>query len=127
MSAPTIPTSWGEVIDKITILEIKSERLSEARALANVRKELALLAEIAVPVLAGNIADLKAQLRALNAKLWDIEDNIRAKEAAGAFDEEFIALARSVYKTNDARGDLKRRINMELGSALMEEKSYKKY
>ena len=127
MSIPQIPTSWGEVIDKITILEIKSEKLAEPRALANVRRELALLTEIAASVSGGNIAEFKRQLRLLNETLWDTEDDIRAKEAAGQFDQEFIKLARSVYKTNDARGELKRRINVELASELMEEKSYKKY
>ena len=125
-TTPQVPISWGELIDKITILQIKSERL-DGGARANVEKELALLAAIAAPVLAGDIAALTAELKAVNLALWDIEDRIRELERAGDFGAGFIALARSVYRTNDARGALKRRINQALDSALVEEKSYKPY
>ncbi len=124
MQAPLIPTSWGELIDKITILEIKAARLPTPQARANVEKELALLAVIAAPVLAGDIAELKSALRVVNQTLWDIEDAIRDKEKAGDFGPDFIALARSVYKQNDARAELKRGINNALGSEIREEKSY---
>jgi 3-methyladenine DNA glycosylase/8-oxoguanine DNA glycosylase len=121
--------SWGEVIDKITILEIKSEKLTAPEALANVRTELALLAEVARDPLAQNsrLAELKAQLQTVNQALWDIEDDIREKEARQEFDEGFIALARSVYRQNDDRAAIKRRINDLLGSGIVEEKSYRSY
>jgi hypothetical protein len=125
-ATPQVPISWGELIDKITILQIKSERL-DGGARANVEKELALLAAIAAPVLAGDIAALTAELKAVNLALWDIEDRIREHERGGDFGAGFIALARAVYRTNDARGALKRRINQALDSALVEEKSYKPY
>ena len=123
---PQVPISWGELIDKITILEIKAERL-EGAARANVQTELALLAAIAAPVLAGDVAALAAELKTVNLALWDIEDNIRDHERTGDFGAGFIVLARSVYRTNDARGVLKRRINQALASVLVEEKSYKPY
>ncbi len=123
---PQVPISWGELIDKITILEIKAERL-EGAARANVQTELALLAAIAAPVLAGDAAALAAELKTVNLALWDIEDNIRDHERTGDFGAGFIVLARSVYRTNDARGVLKRRINQALASVLVEEKSYKPY
>jgi hypothetical protein len=125
---PHVPISWGELIDKITILEIKARRLSEAAARTNVDRELALLRDIAAPALTdAQIADLADQLRRQNEALWDIEDRIRDKERAGQFDTDFIALARSVYQSNDRRGALKREINQALGSVLIEEKSYRPY
>ena len=124
MQAPLIPTSWGELIDKITILEIKAVRITAPAARANVEKELALLAAIAAPVLAGDMAELKSALRVVNETLWDTEDAIRGKEKANDFGADFIALARSVYKQNDSRAELKRGINNALGSDLKEEKSY---
>jgi 3-methyladenine DNA glycosylase/8-oxoguanine DNA glycosylase len=128
-ATPQVPVSWGEVIDKMTILEIKSEKLTSAEALANVRTELALLAEVARDPLAQNsrLAELKAQLQTVNQALWDIEDDIREKEARQEFDEGFIALARSVYRQNDDRAAIKRRINDLLGSGIVEEKSYRSY
>jgi len=128
-ATPQVPVSWGEVIDKITILEIKSEKLTAPDALANVRTELALLAGVAREALAENdrLSDLKSQLQSVNQALWDIEDEIREKEARQEFDEGFIALARSVYRQNDARAAIKRRINDLLGSEIVEEKSYKSY
>jgi hypothetical protein len=128
-STPRVPISWGELIDKITILEIKRERLSGTSALANVGRELDVLSAIAGPVLAGDEAarTLMAQLKALNEILWDIEDRIRGKEAAGLFDADFVALARSIYQRNDERAALKKDLNRQLASELVEEKSYKPY
>ena len=123
---PRVPISWGELLDKISILEIKVARLPTAQARANADKELAMLRDIAAPALA-QIAPLAAQLKSLNEALWDIEDKIRDHERAGDFGEDFIALARSVYRTNDRRGAVKRQINLVLGSALIEEKGYKPY
>jgi Family of unknown function (DUF6165) len=120
---PRIPVSWGELIDKITILEIKQEKLPlEARAF--VTRELALLTALEQPE---RIGALKAELKEINRTLWDIEDAIRDKERAGAFDADFIALARSVYRTNDQRAAVKRKIDLLLNSPLREEKSYTPY
>jgi hypothetical protein len=126
---PLVPTSWGELIDKITILEIKVERLSGVAGRANASRELALLRAIAGAVLAEDpaIQSLTAQLKSVNQALWEIEDHIRDKERARAFDADFIALARSVYQRNDERGRIKREINLALDSELIEEKSYKPY
>jgi hypothetical protein len=120
---PHIPVSWGELIDKITILEIKQEKLpAEARAF--VTRELALLTVLEQP---DRIGTLKAELKEINRTLWDIEDAIRDKERAGLFDADFIALARSVYRTNDRRAAVKRQIDLLLNSPLREEKSYTPY
>ena len=128
-NTPLIPVSWGELLDKITILQIKRERLTGAVALANVARELDALSAIAAPVLADDrmAADLTVKLKQLNETLWEIEDRIRDKEAAGAFDADFIALARAVYKRNDERAALKKRLNLQLASGLVEEKSYRSY
>ncbi len=127
--APVIPVSWGELIDKITILEIKNRKLKAEAALANVRKELASLMEIVARDVPrrGEVVDLKDRLTKVNEELWTIEDRIREKEAAKAFDAEFIALARSVYLRNDERSRIKREINVRLSSNLVEEKSYSPY
>lgn len=128
MKAPEVLLSWGELIDKITILEIKSARLQDAAALSNVNKELALLAAAAKPALqTAEMATLKQRLTEINTTLWEIEDKIRAKEAKQKFDAEFVELARSVYKTNDERAAIKRQINSALSSDLIEEKSYHRY
>ena len=125
---PYVPVSWGELLDKIAILEIKTERLTSPQARANAANELALLHEIAHPVMAsGKAAAPMARLKLLNQALWDIEDRIRDHERAGDFGPGFVELARSVYRRNDERGALKREINLALGSALIEEKSYKPY
>jgi hypothetical protein len=128
-AAPHVPISWGEMIDKITILQIKRECLIGEAALANVGRELDALSVIASPVLAADdtARALMAQLKALNKILWDIEDRIRRKEATGAYDAEFIELARSVYKRNDERATLKKQLNQQLASELVEEKSYTPY
>jgi len=123
--APHVPVSWGELIDKITILEIKAARL-DGQAQVNAAHELALLTEAAAPV-SGLVVDLKLQLKTVNETLWEVEDQIRDKERAKQFDDGFIALARSVYRHNDARGAVKRQINLALGSDLIEEKSYAPY
>jgi len=127
-NTPQVPLSWGELLDKITILEIKVERLGGNDARANAAKELALLREIAGPVMAAGLATgLVARLKQVNQALWDIEDRIRDHEREGDFGPGFVELARSVYRRNDERGAVKREINLALGSALIEEKSYKPY
>ncbi len=129
MSLIQVPVSFGELIDKITILEIKSKQMSDPAKLANVRNELQQLNATwaAHPASATDIADERARLLAVNEALWGIEDRIRLKEKAQAFDQEFIDLARSVYFRNDERAAVKREINLKLGSQLVEEKSYQDY
>ena len=129
MSQIAVPVSHGELIDKITILEIKAERIRDAQKLANVRNELDLLNSTwaADPLAATDIGAERAKLKAVNEALWDIEDHIRVKEKAKAFDTEFIELARAVYFRNDDRAAYKREINDKLGSTLVEEKSYENY
>ena len=124
-----LQTAPGEFLDKLTILEIKSERMSDAAKLANVRRELELLRETwaASPFSVRDVAALVAQLKQVNEALWEIEDAIRAKEAAKSFDAEFVELARSVYRTNDRRAEIKRELNVALGSEILEEKSYQAY
>jgi hypothetical protein len=124
-----IPISPGELLDKITILRIKSKRMSDPRKLHNVRLELEALAATWVGsayASAAIDADVDA-LMTVNERLWVIEDDIRDKERAQAFDAEFIRLARSVYALNDERAAIKRRINSKLGSTIVEEKSYRDY
>lgn len=129
MSLIQVPVSYGELIDKITILEIKSRQIADPAKLANVRTELDLLNATwsAHPASATDISGERARLLAVNEALWDIEDRIRLKEKAQAFDSEFIELARSVYFQNDERAAVKREINLKLGSQLVEEKSYQEY
>lgn len=129
MSLITTPISHGELIDKITILEIKVEQIADPAKLANVRKELDLLDAIwrNDAAAATDITAERARLKAVNQSLWDIEDRIRLKEKAQAFDAEFIELARAVYFQNDDRAAIKREINIKLGSQLIEEKSYQNY
>ena len=128
MKTPFVPVSWGELIDKITILEIKASRIRQEAANANIMRELSRLSDIAASVLgSGDVAALKAELLQVNTELWDIEDRIRQKEASQLFDEEFIALARSVYRKNDRRAQLKRTLNDTLASEFVEEKSYDAY
>jgi hypothetical protein len=124
---PRVPISWGELIDKITILEIKVERLRAPAARQNAAHELALLrAELAADMPPG-LAALRGELAALNRRLWETEDAIRGKEAAQAFDAAFIELARAVYRCNDERSRIKRAINELLGSEIIEEKQYVGY
>jgi len=124
-----VPVSPGEVLDKITILRIKSARMSDAAKLANVRHELRLLEQTwrsALPA-GADLASEERELEAVNARLWDVEDQLRELEAAQRFDARFIELARAVYISNDERAAIKKRINTRLGSALVEEKSYQPY
>ncbi|MGP8034170.1 MAG: DUF6165 family protein [Steroidobacteraceae bacterium] len=124
-----VPISPGELLDKITILRIKAARILDATKLANVKLELDLLE--ATWRDSGCAANARAQdehaLQRVNEQLWDIEDRIRDKEAKQTFDREFIELARAVYVSNDERAAIKKRINVQLGSRLVEEKSYKQY
>ena len=129
MSDISVPVSPGELLDKITILRIKSSRMSDAQKLANVRVELKVLEETwgASSYAKSDIAaDVNALLQ-VNERLWVIEDDIRDKERAKEFDGEFIRLARAVYFENDERAAIKRRINLKLGSTIVEEKSYAEY
>jgi len=120
-----VPVSWGELIDKITILEIKLSRISRPAARVNVEREHSLLSRIGeVAFQSEDVACLSAVLRRINEELWDIEDAIRKEDAEGRFGATFIRLARSVYKCNDERAEIKRRINTVLASELIEEKSY---
>ncbi len=129
MSEIRVPISPGELIDKITILQIKSERITDPLKVANVRNELALLeATWRESPFATTDVDVEwASLRRINEKLWDVEDLLRDKERNRTFDQEFIDLARAVYFTNDERAAVKREINTKLGSKIVEEKSYAKY
>jgi hypothetical protein len=125
----TVEVAPGELIDKITILEIKSERITDAAKRHHVGTELALLVaarDRAVPGSAG-LPRLATELKAVNEALWEIEDEIRRCERDADFGPRFVALARSVYRTNDRRACLKREINELLGSQLIEEKSYMSY
>ena len=129
MSEILVPVSFGELLDKIAILEIKSERMSDPAKLANVRNELEALEKTWHSHVASrtNIAALRARLKVVNERLWQIEDDIREQEATQAFGVRFIELARSVYFQNDERAQIKREINQTLGSAYVEEKSYADY
>jgi len=124
-----VPISSGELLDKITILRIKSARMTDETKLRNVRLELQLLEQTwrdsgaAIPEVAAD----ETELQRVNEALWDIEDKIRDKELAQEFDSEFIELARAVYVTNDERAAVKKRVNLALGSRIVEEKSYKPY
>ena len=123
-----VPVAAGELIDKITILRLKAERLNRPEAQANVRRELLALETVLTD--AGRrlgvdaVLALTGELQTINTKLWDVEDSLRLLEADQRFDQEFIALARSVYQLNDQRAALKRQINDACGSSLVEEKSY---
>ena len=124
-----VEVSVGELLDKLTILEIKSERISEAAKLANVNRELESLRRTwaASPLSGRDITDQMVRLKAVNEALWVIEDDIRRLEAEQRFDDEFIGLARAVYHRNDERAAVKMELNLMLGSDLVEEKSYADY
>jgi hypothetical protein len=129
MSEIKVPVSPGELLDKITILRIKSQRMSDPAKLSNVRMELRSLEDTWGDSAYSKIdidADVAA-LQSVNERLWVIEDDIRDKERSHAFDAEFIRLARAVYVENDERAAIKRRINTKLGSSIVEEKSYREY
>jgi hypothetical protein len=129
MNSPKVPVSWGELFDKITILQIKLENLTLKSALENVDREHKQLYTIFLKNVSEETGATKLleELKQINQKLWDIEDNIRDKERAKSFDDEFLQLARSVYFTNDERSRIKRNINDAFGSELVEEKSYSNY
>ena len=124
-----VPISPGELLDKITILRIKAARIRDAAKLGNVQVELEWLERVwrdsgaGIPAIAAD----EAELQRVNSALWDIEDRIRDKGRAGAFDAEFIELARAIYVANDERAAAKKRINTALGSRIVEEKSYAEY
>lgn len=127
-----VEVSAGELLDKISILQIKRERITDREKVANVERELALLEQAAFAALPQlnmepDLKQLCAELKAVNEELWEIEDDIRECEAQKTFDQHFIALARAVYQTNDHRSDVKKRINRLTGSKLKEEKSYSGY
>jgi len=124
-----VPVSPGELLDKITILRIKAARIVDAAKLSNVKLELALLEATwrDSGCAARGLTQDEHALQQVNERLWDIEDRIRDKEARQTFDREFIELARAVYVTNDERAAIKKRVNAQLGSRIVEEKSYKQY
>lgn len=125
VSTPRVPVSWGELLDKITILDIKRERLGDGPGRANVVREHALLIEAAREIMdTPSLAPMIERLRRVNETLWDVEDAIREQEAEARFGPRFVALARSVYQTNDTRAAIKREINRLLECELVEEKSY---
>ena len=124
-----VEVSLGEFLDKLTILQIKADRITDPVKLKNVNNELDALLKTwgQSPFSKSDIDKELEELRSLNEKLWDIEDDIREEEAKKNFADKFIELARSVYVTNDQRADIKKRINQKLGSGLIEEKSYSDY
>lgn len=122
-----IDISLGELVDKVSILAIKREKIRSEEKLANIRKEYGLLHRKMQEAGISEDSPEYRDLYAINIKLWEIEDKIRAKEAAKTFDADFIALARSVYRENDQRAAVKREINLKYGSAIIEEKSYAAY
>ena len=131
-----VPVSPGDLLDKITILRIKAARIDDPEKLRNVEIELGLLSTIwresvggagVDPGLARALEVDEHALESVNEKLWDIEDRIRETERAQCFDDEFIELARAVYLSNDERAAIKKRINLRLGSRIIEEKSYAPY
>jgi hypothetical protein len=129
MNEIRVPVSPGELLDKITILRIKSSRMRDASKLANVRTELEALEQLwnASPYAAIDVTSDVGALLAVNERLWTIEDDIRDQERAQTFDADFVRLARAVYIENDERAAIKRRLNVRLGSSLIEEKSYAEY
>ena len=127
--APMIPVSWGELVDKITILELKRNKIESEPARKKIEQELTLLLKLYEDgmVKTARMIDLKRDLESINSDLWNAEDSLREKEAKNIFDAEFIELARSVYKLNDRRFEIKQRLNAETASELIEEKIYPKY
>lgn len=124
-----VPVSVGELVDKLTILDIKLAHVRDAGQRANVAHEQALLAALVAPIVAAEpeVEALQGQLREVNATLWDVEDRLREHERNGVFDDAFIQLARQVYHRNDERARLKKAINRKTGSAIVEEKLYADY
>lgn len=124
-----IDVSFGELLDKITILEIKLDRIDDVVKIANVAKELSVLNDAweNAELDTSSVEEERQALKKINTALWVIEDDIRELEAAKTFGSDFISLARQVYQTNDQRAQVKRQVNEKLGSALTEEKSYQPY
>lgn len=123
-----VEISDGELLDKISILQIKLERISDESKLTNIRTEYEALTEIGVKLLEDSqVFALYSKVKEVNEALWDLEDDIRMKEKAKLFDEEFIRLAREIYRTNDKRAEVKKEINLLTGSLFVEEKSYEQY
>ena len=124
-----IPVSWGELFDKLTILEIKRARIDNQQKLANINKELEALRQVCSDhqLPEESLQEVIDDLRRTNESLWEIEDDIRSCERNKDFSDTFVKLARAVYKTNDRRAEIKLRINQLLGSELIEEKSYEAY
>ena len=129
MNEILIPISPGELLDKITILQIKSERITDPAKVANVRTELDMLSKVwdETVVVDTEITVLTAELKSVNEALWEIEDDIRNEERNRQFGERFIELARAVYVTNDERANAKKKVNLHLNSTIVEEKSYQDY
>ena len=123
-----VEISDGELLDKISILQIKLERILDESKLSNIRTEYEGLTETGINLLEDKqVSVLYKKVKAINETLWDLEDDIRMKEKARAFDEKFIKLAREIYKTNDRRAEVKKEINLLTGSLFVEEKSYEQY
>jgi hypothetical protein len=129
MNEILIPISPGELLDKITILQIKSERIADPAKVANVTTELGMLEQVWRDTVADDaeIRALSAELKSINEALWEIEDDIRDEERNRRFGERFIELARAVYVTNDERANAKKKVNLHLNSSIVEEKSYQDY
>jgi len=129
MNEIQIPISPGELLDKITILQIKAERIGDPAKVANVNTELAMLSRIWDETVEADavISALTAELKSINEALWEIEDDIRDEERNKRFGERFIELARAVYVTNDDRANAKKKVNLHLNSTIVEEKSYQDY
>ena len=129
MNEIQIPISPGELLDKITILQIKSERIADPSKVANVRTELDMLQKVWGESVADDaeLRALSAELKSINEALWEIEDDIRDEERNKRFGERFIELARAVYVTNDERANAKKKVNLHLNSSIVEEKSYQDY
>ena len=129
MNEILIPISPGELLDKITILQIKSERISNATKVANVRTELGMLEQVWSDTVEDDeqIRALSNELKSINEALWEIEDDIRDEERNRRFGDRFIELARAVYVTNDERANAKKKVNLHLNSSIVEEKSYQDY
>jgi hypothetical protein len=129
MNEILIPISPGELLDKITILQIKAERITDPVKVANVKTELDMLSKVWDDSVESDdvITALSAELKSINGRLWEIEDDIRDEERNRRFGERFVELARAVYVTNDERADAKKKVNLHLNSTIVEEKSYQDY
>ncbi len=127
MHGMKVEVSVGELVDKVSILSIKRQKIKDEKKRANIEKEYGILSDSMASAGIGTDSDEFVRLETINRKLWEIEDLIRNKEAKQEFDQEFIGLARSVYFTNDERAEVKKQINIKYGSEVMEEKEYVRY